>query len=230
MVYARHIKQHKGQQMIIGVLNQKGGVGKTTLSTNIAHQLSAFHPDENVMLVDADPQQSALSWVEARSDSPPFNVIGLASKTLHRDLPKLVSQYRFVVIDGPPRTTDLARSCIMASDLVIIPCTPSPYDVWASEETIRLLEEAKVYKEKLKSAFVINRKITNTAIGRDVLEALEAFDIPTLAAQISQRVVFAEAAASGQTVLELEAHGKAAKEIAGLVNEITEKYSKEVTS
>lgn len=216
--------------MIIGILNQKGGVGKTTLSTNIAHQLAALCPDESVMLVDADPQQSALSWVEARSDSPSFSVIGLASKTLHRDLPKLVSRHRFVVIDGPPRTTDLARSCIMASDLVLIPCTPSPYDVWASQETVTLLEEAAVYKETLKSAFVINRKITNTAIGRDVTDALTAFNIPTLAAQISQRVVFAEAAASGQTALEFEPHGKAAKEIVDLVNEITEKYAKGVTS
>jgi len=216
--------------MIIGILNQKGGVGKTTLSTNIAHKLSELHPDENVMLVDADPQQSALSWVEARSDSPPFNVIGLASTTLHRDLPKMVSSYGYVVIDGPPRTTDLARSCIMASDLVIIPCTPSPYDVWASEETVKLLEEAKIYKEKLKSVFVINRKITNTAIGRDVLEALEAFEIPTLATHVSQRVIFAEAAANGQTVLELEKHGKAAQEISCLVNEITEIYAKEITS
>lgn len=213
--------------MIIGVLNQKGGVGKTTLSTNIAHKLSTSHVNRNVLLVDADPQQSALSWAEARHDSPPFNVIGLASKTLHRDLPKLINEYDFVIIDGPPRTTDLARSCIMASDLVIIPCTPSPYDVWASQETINLISEAKVYKENLNSAFVINRKITNTAIGRDVLEALSSFDIPTLQATISQRVIFAEAAAEGQTALEVEPNGKAAKELDRLVNEILETYAKE---
>ena len=216
--------------MIIGVLNQKGGVGKTTLSTNVAHGLSLSHTDSNVLLVDADPQQSALSWAETRDDSPPFSVIGLASKTLHRDLPKLIKEYDFVVIDGPPRTTDLARSCIMASDLVIIPCTPSPYDVWASQETINLLNEAKIYKENLKSAFVINRKITNTAIGRDVLDALGSFDIPALESTISQRVIFAEAAATGQTVLEVEPNGKAAKELGSLVNELIETYVKEVAA
>jgi len=206
--------------MILGILNQKGGVGKTTLSVNIAHELTRKNPGAKVLVVDSDPQQSSLSWSEVREKSPPFDIIGFAKKSLHRDLPPIALNYDFIVIDGPPRVTELARSCIMASDIIIIPCTPSPYDIWASSETVALISESRIYKEKLKSVFAINRKIINTAIGRDVPEALEDLKTPVLKSHVSQRVIFAESAASGMTVFDMEPEGKAAQEIVSLVNEI----------
>jgi len=126
------------------------------------------------------------------------------------------------VIDGPPRVTELARSSIMASDLVLIPVQPSPYDIWAAEEVVSLIQEAVVYKEDLKSAFVINRKITNTAIGRDVGSALAAYPLPTLRTCIGQRIVFAEAAARGEAVFEAAIDSAAAIEINALVSELKE--------
>jgi chromosome partitioning protein len=206
--------------MIIGILNQKGGVGKTTLSISIAHELARRGSADEVLVVDADPQQSSLSWSEVREGRLPFAVIGFSKKSLHRDLPPIAKNYKHVIIDGPPRVTEVARSCIMASDLVLVPCTPSPYDIWASAETVELIQEAVVYKEKLKGGFVINRKITNTAIGRDVVDALKEMELPVLSAHVSQRVIFAEAAASGKTVFDIEPEGKAANEIVSLVSEI----------
>jgi chromosome partitioning protein len=206
--------------MIISVQNQKGGVGKTTLSIHISHALT--QKGGKVLLLDADPQGSARDWAAARQDEPPFALLGLDRPTIHRDLPKIARDYDHVVIDGPPRVTDLARSAIAAADLVLIPVQPSPYDVWACDEVLKLISEATIFKENLKSVFVINRKITNTAIGRDVLEALASYDLPVLKAQVSQRVAFAETAASGQTVLETERKGAAAKEIIALVQEILE--------
>jgi len=206
--------------MIIGLLNQKGGVGKTTLSTSIAHALANITGPDEVIVIDADPQQSAITWSEMRESKLPFSVIGMAKKSLHRDLPAIAKNYKHVIIDGPPRVTDLARSCVMASDIVLIPCTPSPYDIWASSETVDLIQEASVYKEKLKSLFVINRKIANTAIARDVEEALKKFEIDLSQSSICQRVIFAEAAASGKTVFDLEPEGKAASEIESLVTEL----------
>jgi chromosome partitioning protein len=207
--------------MIIGFLNQKGGVGKTTLSLSVAHELARKNPLKRVLVVDADPQQSSLSWSEVREKTPPFHVIGLSKKSLHRDLPPIALGYDFVVIDGPPRVTELARSCIMASDIVVIPCTPSPYDIWASAETVELFKEASVYKEKLKGVFAINRKIANTAISRDVVEALSQMDFPVLKSHVSQRVIFAETAATGLTVFDMEPEGKAAQEIEAVANEIS---------
>ena len=204
--------------MIISVLNQKGGVGKTTLAIHISHALVLM--GFKVLLVDADPQGSARDWAAARSDKTPFPVVGLDRPTIHRDLPALVKDFDHVVIDGPPRVSDLARSAIIAANLVVVPIQPSSYDIWAADQIIKLIQEASVFKENIKSVFVINRKIVNTAIGRDVVEVLEQYPIPVLKASISQRVAFAESAASGSTVLETEKLGAAAKEVMALVDEL----------
>lgn len=209
--------------MIIGVLNQKGGVGKTTLSVNIAAALA--RTGKRVLLIDADPQGSALDWAAAREGDPLFAVVGLPKPSIHKELAVVGEGYDAIVIDGPPRVTDLARSAIMASDVVLIPVQPSPYDIWAADEVVKLVQEASVFKEKLKSVFVINRKITNTAIGRDVREALEAYDLPTLEASIVQRVAFAEAAAAGKAIYEQDRDGVASQEIEAVVSELQERFT-----
>lgn len=204
--------------MIISVQNQKGGVGKTTLAVHISHALVLT--GAQVLLVDADPQGSARDWAAARTSETPFPVVGLDRPTIHRDLPAMAKNFDHVVIDGPPRVTDLARSAIIAADLVLIPVQPSPYDVWAAQEVIDLIKEASVFKENLKSVFVINRKITNTAIGRDTVEALAGYGLPVLKSVVCQRVAFAESAAAGLTVLEIDRNSQAAKEVLALVDEL----------
>ena len=206
--------------MIVGVLNQKGGVGKTTLSVNLAASLA--RNGSRVLLIDADPQGSALDWAAARQSAPLFSVVGLPRPTVHKEITQIGHGYDHIIIDGPPRVTDLARSAIMASDVVLIPVQPSPYDIWAADEVVKLISEAKVYNENLKSAFVVNRKIANTAIGRDVGEALASYPIPSLTASITQRVVFSESAAQGLAVYEMDATGLAANEIEAVVSELME--------
>jgi len=206
--------------MIVGVLNQKGGVGKTTLSVNLAASLS--RTGARVLLVDADPQGSALDWAAARESEPLFSVVGFPRPTIHKEIATLGQGYDHIVIDGPPRVTDLARSAIMASDVVLIPVQPSPYDIWAADEVVKLIEEARIYKEMLKSVFVVNRKISNTAIGRDVGDALATYPVHVLSASITQRVVFAEAVAQGQAVHEIDPDGPAATEIEAVKTELME--------
>lgn len=205
---------------VIAILNQKGGVGKTTLSVHLATALA--RRKFRVMLLDADPQGSALDWSAARKDPALFPVAGLPKSSIHKELPALAADYDYVVIDGPPRVYDVARSAIMASDLVIIPVQPSPYDVWAAKEIIDLLEEASIYKPSLKKAFAINRKIANTALGRDVVDALRDYPVPVLKNALCQRVPFAESAAQGLTVYELDPDMLASREMDELATEVLE--------
>ena len=203
--------------MIIAVLNQKGGVGKTTVATNIASAMALA--GRHVLLVDADPQGSALSWSAVRKAEPRLAVVGMPKPTLHRELPSIARHYDAVVIDGAPRVNELARAAIMASDLILIPVQPSPYDVWAARDVVRLIEEARAIKDTLRAVFVINRRVARTAIGRDVGAALAGFGLPVAEATLGHRIAYAESAAVGLAVMEAAPNSEAAKEVARLVLE-----------
>lgn len=203
---------------IISFLNQKGGVGKTTLAINVAGALAQM--GLKVLFVDADPQGSALDWSGMRQADPIFTIVGMAKPVVHKEIKLICANYDHVIIDSPPSVNAIARSVIAASNLVIIPLQPSPYDVWAAQGTIDQVKEAGALTENLKTVFAINRKIVNTAIGRDILEALAQYDVPTLDVQISQRVGFAESAAQGMTVQEYAASSAAAREIEALTKSI----------
>ena len=207
---------------VLAILNQKGGVGKTTLATSIAMRLSQL--DKRVLLIDADHQGSALDWKAARGDEPSFPVVGIPRDTIHREIGNLSKDYDWVVIDGPPRVSTVAKSAIAASDMVVIPLQPSPYDVWAAKEIVDLITEVRVLKEDLKAVFAVNRKIVGTAIGRDVAQALTDYPIGVLRSAVCQRVGFAESAGLGRTVLETDPKGAAAEEVRGLVTEILEQF------
>ena len=209
--------------MIMAVLNQKGGGGKTTISLHVAYGLMLR--GAQVLVVDADPQGSARDWASARTKEPRLPVIGIDRPIIHQDLPQMADAYDYVVIDGPPRVIDITRSAILAADSILIPVQPSPYDVWACEQLINLIKEGTVFKENLKSSFVINRKITNTVIARAVRDALTGYEIPVFNSMISQRVAFAESATSGQTVWETDPRGRAAEEMDCLVDEIMEVFA-----
>ncbi len=204
--------------MIISLLNQKGGVGKTTLAINLADAFASRK--QRVLLIDADPQGSALAWSAVRSAEPKFPVVGMPKASLHKDLPGLAVGYDMVIIDGPPRSNEIARSAILAADFVLIPAQPSPVDIWATDDTVRLVVEAQTYREGLRAAFVINRRIANTAIGRDVRAAFADQPFPVLPQSIGQRVGFAESFAQGLSVLETAPASAAAAEIRVLAQAI----------
>ncbi|MQB35439.1 cobyrinic acid a,c-diamide synthase [Agrobacterium tumefaciens] len=207
--------------MIVAVLNQKGGVGKTTIALHLAGEWARRRL--RVTLVDADPQGSALDWSQQRSrEGQPrsFGVVGLARDTLHREAPELARDADHVVIDGPPRVAGLMRSALLAADLVLMPVQPSPFDGWASAEMLALLTEARIYRPELAARFVLNRCATRTIIARETAETLADHDPPVLATTIGQRVVFADAAQTGRLASEINADSPAAREISALASEI----------
>ncbi|MDA8182744.1 MAG: AAA family ATPase [Acidithiobacillus sp.] len=206
--------------LVIAVLNQKGGSGKTTIATHLARALQI--EDADVLLVDSDPQGSARDWAAVREDQP-LTVVGIDRPTIERDI-KNIARKDFVVIDGAPQAADLAVSAIKAASFVLIPVQPSPYDIWAAADLVELVKQRiEVTDGKLQAAFVVSRAIKGTRIGSEVAEALAGYGLPVLESRITQRVSYPSTAAAGTTVMDTEPAGDAAAEVRALAAELKQK-------
>ncbi|MEA0971381.1 ParA family protein [Candidatus Megaera venefica] len=203
---------------IIAILNQKGGVGKTTLATNIATKL---HLNKSrVLLIDSDPQGSARDWHAAGSSD--IAVVGMDRPTLEKDISKIADKFDWVIVDGAPQLTDMAISAVKCADLIIIPVQPSPYDIWASEDLVDIIKHRQQLTDgNPKSYFCISRKITNTSLSKEIVEALQGYSLPVMKSYTSQRIIYAKSAAEGQTVFDTN-NNEEIQEITNVVNEIKE--------
>jgi len=205
---------------IIAVLNQKGGAGKTTLSTNLARALQLG--GDKVLLVDSDPQGSARDW-NAAGNGELLPVIGLDRPTLAKDIQAIRDNQDWIIIDGAPQIAELAVAAIKCADLILIPVQPSPYDVWACEDLVDIIKtRQEVANGKPKAAFVISRVIKNTQLSKEIGEALEGYGLPVFKHFTSQRVIFPKSAATGSTVLDVDETGEAAAEIRAIAQELKE--------
>lgn len=202
--------------MIVSFINQKGGVGKSTLSINVA---AALARSSRVLLIDADEQGSAAAWASLREETP-FQVVGMARDNMARDALQLAADYAHTVIDGPPRAQKVARGVIIASDVVLIPIEPSGLSTWAAVETVGQVQEAQTLKPTLKCGFVVSRKISQTVIGREIRDMAAEQGFPILQSEILQRVPFAESLTLGQSIFEYAPGSPAAREIDALVGEV----------
>lgn len=202
---------------IISVINQKGGVGKTTLSLGIAAYLSSL--GHRVLLIDADPQHSASDWQSLRDDTP-FHVVQMARENMAVDAMKMAENYEYTVIDGPPNGAAISRSCIIASDFVLMPVEPSGLSDWASDLTVKHYEEARIIKPTLKCGFVVSRKIGKTVIGRQFRQTIADKGIDVLESEIDNKVGWAEAATLGLTILEYKPDSPEAEQLIALAQEI----------
>lgn len=214
---------------VLGFLNQKGGSSKTTLALNVAAELAA--EGSRVLLVDADPQGSAVDWSAARGDRPsPFTITRLDRPVLHREMPSLRQGYDYVVVDGPARDAALQRSALLACDLVAVPVQPSGLDLWATRAFLGLLDEARPFAPPgQRVALVIARNTPKGVLARGVREALAGLGLPVLDGT-TERLAYREAVTGALTVGELaalpgarrvrEARAAAVAEIAALTRSL----------
>jgi chromosome partitioning protein len=203
---------------IICILNQKGGVGKTTLSINLARALQ--QAEFNVVLVDADPQGSSRDWNDA-NEGKIIPVVGLDRKTLPTDI-KNITGYDIAIVDGAPQTKELTVAAIKAADVVLIPVQPSPFDIWATNDLLELVQERKeLMNGKPKAAFIVSRQIQNTSVGNEVRGVLSDAGIKVFTNGTFQRVAYSDSAAKGLTVFEYT-DNKAKDEIINIANELWE--------
>lgn len=211
---------------IIAVVNQKGGAGKTTVAMQLAGALGRC--GHKVLVVDADSQGTSTRWAASADDSRPFpaTVVGLsaAQGKLHREVKKLMDDYHYIVIDGPPAAdSPVAQSALMIADLALVPIIPSPLDMWASIGIKKAIEDASDINENLKSRLVINQCQPNTLLARDVLDLLAEFGITMARSQFHQRTVYRQCAVFGQTVHDFGAKAEPAiNEVEMLIDEVLE--------
>ena len=127
--------------MKIAITNLKGGVGKTTIATNLA---AAFaQRGKSVCIVDTDlKQRSASEWAGSREDTdfPPISVFGITEKQLTGEVERLSKQYDTVLIDGTPHVSEITERAIILADILLIPIAPSIYDFRAFENFFEKLQ------------------------------------------------------------------------------------------
>ena len=205
---------------VVSILNPKGGCGKTTLATNLAQSFQS--QGQRVLLVDSDPQGSARDWHAAREDNP-LPLISLDRANNLRTVASVGEGYDLVVIDGAAKLEDMIAAAIKVSGAVLIPVQPSPYDIWAAADLVDLIKTRQdVTNGKPLAAFVISRAIKNTKLGGEISGALADHGFPVFKAGTTQRQAYAQTAAEGKTVVDVE--GPAADEVNAIAKELTELF------
>jgi len=204
--------------VILVIANQKGGCGKTTTAVNLAGAFAKRGMD--VLLVDADPQGSAMKWRGLASGTFPVGVIALPMPVLDQEIPKMAKKYDLVVVDTPPGMETITRSALVVADLAIIPLQPSPLDLWSGTDIVGLIRRAQQLNPGLVTRLLLNRKIQGTRLSRESVDALKEFPFPLFKTAIHQRIALAEAVTAGKTITDFYPDGPSSSEFRALVEEI----------
>lgn len=210
--------------MIVSLVSQKGGVGKSSLAVAIAWELASR--DLRVLLVDTDPQATARTAGEVAADrglrGPTTMVLG---KDLARpnQLPLIAKQFDHVVLDTPGKLTEVTTPVLMVSQVTLIPIGPSPAEMWGNADTVTLVRAAQQsFNPDLRAAVVFVRNEPKTVMGNRVRSSLGKGELPMFASETTSRVVWKEAMLHGQGVAQYNARDRASREVRALVNELIE--------
>jgi len=204
---------------IVVIGGTKGGVGKTTLATNLAVMRSQEKKD--VLLVDADEQGSASDFTAVRNETlenqsgAGYTAIKLYGVAVRSEVLRLAPKYDDVVIDVGGRDTGGQRAALSIADIYIIPVFPGSFDIWTLDSVAQLVEEARAFNEKIQAFCLLNKADPR---GSDNDEAATiAKDIKGLIyleCAIVNRKAFRNGAAKGLAVTELKpTDSKAIEEI-----------------
>jgi chromosome partitioning protein len=205
---------------VIGaVAGQKGGAGKTTVAVNLAGE--GIARGLRVLLVDADPQGSARTWVAVGAEGGyQVPVIAGGDATMHTSLPARAKGFDLVVVDTPPRAGEVQRSAIVVANVTIIPCGPSGVDAWALATTGDVLTQARAVKPKLRAAVIITKQRPRTLVGRSAREVCEAAGFQVLRTELTDRVAYIEAMNAGRGVGAYAPRDPAAEEVRAMFDEL----------
>ena len=206
---------------VIAFTSPKGGAGKTTLAAHLGHSLQ--ERGHSVLLIDADPQGSLLSWAEETDGGYP-SVIGLHQpKQLARETETMGANYDYVVIDSQGSLGEMIPAALKVADLVLIPIQASALDIWASSDLVELIQARQnVTEGRPTAAFLINRLKPNTRLSRELRDAIGEYGLEILEGAVHDRIAYAESISNGATVLNQQ--GPARQDIENITDQIVEAF------
>lgn len=211
--------------MIILIGGEKGGTGKTTISTNLAAIRASKGHD--VLLVDTDKQGSASAWSDIRDQKKVYIRVSNVQKfgsNLTEDIKDLQKRYEDIIIDAGGRDSIELRAAMTIADKMFVPVQASQFDIWTLSIINDLVNQAKGFNPSLAPKVLINRAATNPSI-QEVEEAKEVFSefehLSLSENLLKERISYRKAAKGGLSVTELsKPDPKSNTEIMALYEEV----------
>lgn len=207
---------------VIAIANSKGGVGKTTIATNLATM--AALDGNRVLIVDADPQRSAQSYRTLRKED---DITAIApSGKIREDLKQIGGNFDLAIIDVGGHDSDILTEAMGAAHLVVVPIEPGQYQYASLKQFMARLSTVAHAKEQVgapfAAKFLLTRVVQGSVVAKDFLDILEEFkDVATVIQQkLVNRVSYTYASMVGQSVTEFEPAGYAAAEFRVVYNAI----------
>ena len=195
---------------IIGLINQKGGVSKSTTSIHLAYWLSV-KKKKKVLLVDADSQKSSSQWIDGMDQQIPVSILQSPDEILEQ-LPDLSRNYEYVIVDGPASLSEATRAILFRCDVAVIPTQPTGVDLRSASDAMRLVKQAQSVRGGLPKALIfLSRAVKGTKLKEEAISLLSQIpDSQFLKAVIHQKQAIADTSGQSATVWDLS--GTAAAE------------------
>lgn len=205
----------------IGIIQVKGGAGRSTVSTNLAGELSKVG---QTALIDCDmPQGSSASWFSVRQQSGRDTNLTIDTASTHQELVEKIQGYaqaEYIVLDGPPRIAELTRAILILADLCLVPVGTSAAEIWATNDLLAIIAEAEKVAP-IKARMVWTRYRAHTKLAQELSElASSELGLQAINTTLGLRVAYTEALGQGLTVAEL-ADQNAKQEIKEMTQEVT---------
>ena len=195
---------------IIGLINQKGGVSKSTTSIHLAYWLSV-KKKKKVLLIDADSQKSSSQWIDGMDQQIPVSILQSPDEILEQ-LPDLSRNYEYVIVDGPASLSEATRAILFRCDVAVIPTQPTGVDLRSASDAMRLVKQAQSVRGGLPKALIfLSRAVKGTKLKEEAISLLSQIpDSQFLKAVIHQKQAIADTSGQSATVWDLS--GTAAAE------------------
>ena len=209
---------------IIAIANQKGGVGKTTVSCNLA--INLINDGFDVLVVDTDRQNSLGDFCDFRSQTEELKKINCVQKCgdTFDSLVDLKKRYEYIIVDAGGQDSVELRSSLMCADLHIMPIKASQFDLWACQRMDDLLKRVKSMNRNLCNKTLINMASTHISVNEDseASEFLSEFETinDTFKTVLHERKTYRDSVKEGMSVIEKDFASKAACEFKKFYEEV----------